>query len=580
MKHLGRILTVVLALFVLTVVWYATAGQAVVMRLVFTNAEGVAEGTVWVRSDKGLYGGPVTAIAGLGSDDTTIFAGTREDEVYASSDGGSHWTPLGGASSGRYVAGIELDPRADGRIVGKAVYGAGFFLSEDGGQTWKNASRGLGSRSLSCLSAASGSPDTLFAGTGDAGLFASRDGGLSWRRTGRQTLGDRIMTVDVTADGRTVYAGTQESGLFVSRDGGVTWNAVALPFGSKSMVTGVDIDPEDELRLAITVTGGGAGLSKDGGRTWVTSSTGSLPSDCAVVQFLPNGVPGLVLGTQSGALFFSSEGLDWKLVSQLPDGGHVFALARSGTGMLAATSHGVFSSSDGMTWSASSAGITNLTLTGLAASPIDTSILYAATDEGVYRSADAGMSWSRCSDSQPVLSVLVLQDGRTVLAGTSDGSVLRSADAGNHWVSTTRGIPGVKVSILASCPTTPTVVYAGTDGGFAVSNDAGVTWEPRNIGLVSVAAAGSPTPRTEIAAFMPDAETPGRVLLALLGQGFYATADDGHRWKPMQSSIGTPWIDSLAVDEQTHRYFAGTDAQGVWVSQDGGTRWSRSSSGL
>jgi len=34
------------------------------------------------------------------------------------------------------------------------------------------------------------------------------------------------------------------------------------------------------------------------------------------------------------------------------------------TGVLAATSHGVFSSSDGMTWSASSTGITNLNSDG------------------------------------------------------------------------------------------------------------------------------------------------------------------------------------------------------------------------
>ena len=204
------------------------------MRHVFTNAEGIAAGTVWVRSDKGLYGGPVTAIASLSSDGSVVYAGTREDEVYVSSDGGSDWTPLGGASSGHYVAGIELDPRAEGRIVGKAVYGAGFFLSEDGGQTWKNASRGLGSRSMSCLASAADSPDTLFAGTGDAGLFVSRDGGHSWSRTGRRTLGDRIMAVDMTRDGATVYAGTQESGLFVSRDGGGTWDAVLLPFGSQA----------------------------------------------------------------------------------------------------------------------------------------------------------------------------------------------------------------------------------------------------------------------------------------------------------------------------------------------------------
>jgi hypothetical protein len=46
MKHVGRILTAVLVVFVLAVVWYGLVGEAVVMRRVFTNAAGIAEGTV------------------------------------------------------------------------------------------------------------------------------------------------------------------------------------------------------------------------------------------------------------------------------------------------------------------------------------------------------------------------------------------------------------------------------------------------------------------------------------------------------------------------------------------------------
>jgi photosystem II stability/assembly factor-like uncharacterized protein len=299
-----------------------------------------------------------------------------------------------------------------------------------------------------------------------------------------------------------------------------------------------------------------------------------------VVEFLPGGAPGLVLGTQSGALYFSADGLDWQLTFQLPSGGHVFELVRSGTGMLAATSHGVFSSGEGRAWSESSTGITNLTLAGLAASPVDANILYAATDQGVFRSTDAGISWSRCSESKGIISVLVLQDGRTVLAGTSVGSVLRSVDGGNHWIAVSRGIPGVRVSILAFRPTGPKTVYAGTDGGFAISNDAGMTWEPRNTGLVATTPVESPTPRTEIATLLLDTATPGTVILSLLGQGLYITRDDGNHWKRLQSSMDTPWVDSLAVDEQTGRFYAGTDTEGVYASQDGGTTWSRSSSGL
>jgi photosystem II stability/assembly factor-like uncharacterized protein len=580
MKHVGRILIAVLVVFVLGVFWYATSGEAFVMRAVLTNDAGVAAGTTWLRSDKGLYGGPVTAIAALPSQPAVVYAGTREDELYVSSNGGGLWAPLGGASTGHYVAGIVVDSASGGRTVGKAVYGEGFFLSEDGGQTWRSAGRGLHSRSLSCLASADDSRVVVFVGTGDAGLYVSGDGGRSWKRTGRALLGDRIACVTVSRDGRTVYAGTQDSGLFGSHDGGDTWARIALPFGSQPMVTGVDIDPVDEGRVAVCVTGSGVGVSSDGGKTWIRSRTGSLPSDCAAVQFAPGDGAGLVVGTQSGGLWLSSEGAEWKMVHELPDGGHVFALARAGEGILAATSHGIFSSVDGTTWHESSTGITNLTLAGLAVSPTQPVRLFAATDDGVYHSSDAGASWSRCSASERVLSVLVLPDGDTVLAGTADRRVLRSADGGTNWSSALHGIPGMQVSSLATLPGKPGTVCVGTDDGFAISQDSGRTWEPRSIGLAPTASAGSVTPRIEISALLADAKHQGTVFLSLVGQGLYVSSDEGSRWKSVQPGPATPWIDSLAQDASAGTMYAGTDTDGVVVSHDGGTSWLPSGKGL
>jgi len=54
MKHVGRIVIVVVILFVLSVVWYATKGQAFLTRVAFTNDATIAAGTTWVASDAGL----------------------------------------------------------------------------------------------------------------------------------------------------------------------------------------------------------------------------------------------------------------------------------------------------------------------------------------------------------------------------------------------------------------------------------------------------------------------------------------------------------------------------------------------
>ena len=580
MRHLGRVVAGILTVLVVAVVWYATAGEAVVVRHLFTNGTGIATGTSWVPSDEGLYGGPVTAIGSLPQGGMPVYAGTSEDDVFASSNEGLTWARLNGTSSGHFVVGIELDPSEGGRVLGKAVYGAGFFLSDDGGRTWKNSSRGLSSRLLSCLAAPTGASGTLFVGTGDAGLYASHDGGRSWRRIGGESLGSRVMAVSATADGRTVYAGTQEAGLSISRDGGDTWKAVSLPFGAEPIVTGIAIDPADERRLAITVTGGGVGLSTDEGQSWAVSRTGSLSSDCSAVQFLAHGSSGLVTGTQSGALFFSQDGLDWQQTCQVQGNGDIFGLVQSGGALLAATSQGVLASHDGRAWSASSQGITNLTLHGLVSSPTHASMLFMATDQGVFHSQDAGVSWRNCSEPRQILSILAMQDGHTILAGTSDGVVLRSADGGDHWASVSRGIPGVKVNVLASPASNPNTVYAGTDNGCAVSTDGGLTWEPRNGGLVATLSAGSLTPRIEIAAILPDPDSSASAILSLLGQGLYATSDEGNHWQPLSALAGTQWIVSLAADQKTGRLYAGTSANGVLVSGDRGATWSTSGTGL
>ena len=579
MKHVGRILIVIVTLFVLGVFWYATKGQTFLTEVVFTNDAAIAAGTTWVASDAGLYGGPVTAVAAPPSQSDVVYAGTKEDETYASSDGGSVWKRLDGAATGHYVAGMVAGSVRGATRLGKAVYGEGFFLSDNGGTTWKTANRGLRSRLLSCLAAAADVPQVMVIGTADAGLYVSHDGGHAWKRTGRTVLGGGITCVAMARDGLTVFAGTQDNGLFVSRDG-VTWTKVTLPFGSEPLVAGIAVNRIDEARIAVCVTGSGVGVSADGGKTWTRSRAGSVPSDCAAVEFVPGQGTGLVMGTQSGVLCFSQDGTAWRVVRELPVGGHVFALAQVGDRLLVATSHGVLSSPDGTAWQESSTGITNLTLTGLAVSPVQPDTLFAATDDGVYRSVDAGGSWSRSSPSEGALSVLVLSDGNTVLAGTADGRVLRTADSGRTWSHVTRGIPGMKVSILTAVPGQPGTVCAGTNNGFAISQDAGQTWIPRNIGLVAKIVAGEPDMRIEVAALIADPQHPGTLVLALLGQGLFATSDEGLRWKSVQPGPATPWIDSLAWDASADTVYAGTDTDGVIVSRDGGTTWSASGKGL
>jgi len=159
--------------------------------------------------------------------------------------------------------------------------------------------------------------------------------------------------------------------------------------------------------------------------TWAASRAGSLPSDCSTVQFLTDGASGLVAGTQSGALFFSPDDLNWQSVFQVQGEGHVYDLTRSSTGMLAATSAGVLVSRDGgITWSPSGRGCSSILSVPGAVSTIAVArdgTVYAGTQaRGVAVSQDGGVTWQRLNSGLPALAVrAVVLAGDRVFAVTA-----------------------------------------------------------------------------------------------------------------------------------------------------------------
>jgi photosystem II stability/assembly factor-like uncharacterized protein len=120
---------------------------------------------------------------------------------------------------------------------------------------------------------------------------------------------------------------------------------------------------------------------------------------------------------------------------------------------------------------------TPVIMAALAAVP-DTAILYAAGDDGLYRSEDGGAHWARVfSDPIGLFTVAVDPlEPSTVYAG-STGGLFRSTDSGAAWTK----VLDDATSALAFDPSG--VLYAGTDGlhfgDFAFvlrSTDRGASW--------------------------------------------------------------------------------------------------------
>jgi photosystem II stability/assembly factor-like uncharacterized protein len=290
---------------------------------------------------------------------------------------------------------------------------------------------------------------TLFAGTGE-GLWRSLDWGGSWERVRGGTVGVDLdalgaATVILPLGPEVWVAG--EQGLYSSRDFGETWNPVSSTGGISSLLLSrwPNADP-----TVFAGTEGGLLRSRDAGRTFgpTALTVGPVrrlewPGPALVVA----GVGGLLVSTDEGETFAGAE-------EGLPEG-EVRAMALSSffgvdpVLFAAPAAGGVYRSADGgRTWAP--AGLDGEVVHDLVwLGPF----LYAAGEEGFYRSDSAGQSWERLSPSpgKPARLLFPLAPAAGLEAFlATDRGLFHTSDAGRHW--SPAGFEGQEVLTVATFP--------------------------------------------------------------------------------------------------------------------------------
>ena len=282
-----------------------------------------------------------------------LFAGNVLAQVNPAVVGGMKWRQIGPFRGGRVlaVAGVPGDPNTYyfGAVAG------GIFKSTNGGLTWTPTFDHESISSIGAIAVADSDPNILYAGSGEAclrgnisygdGVYKSTDAGRTWKNVGLKDsrhIGAVIIDprnpdiVLVAALGH-AWGPNTERGVFRTADGGKTWQKV-LYHDENTGAIDVVFDPRNSSVVY-------ASLWQVRRQPWYFNSGG----------------PG------SGLYKSVDGGLTWKQLqgNGLPEG--------------------------------------NLGRIGISVSGADSNRVYAlieAEEGGLYRSNDAGNSWTRVNEDR------------------------------------------------------------------------------------------------------------------------------------------------------------------------------------
>ena len=188
-------------------------------------------------------------------------------------------------------------------------------------------------------------------------------------------------------------------------------------------------------------------------------------------------------------------------------------------------------------------------------------------------------------------------DPSTYYAGAASGGVWKSTDGGNHWAPIFDKQPVAAIGALAVAASDPSTVWAGTGEAWVIrdsdvmgngiykSTDAGKTWT--NMGLPESGRIG----RIVIHPSNPDivfACVLGRATGPQQDRGVFRTTDGGQHWDRVLfagENVGcsglsmdphnphTLFAGMWQVEMHTWGEFSGGPGSGIYVSHDGGTKW-------
>jgi len=535
----------------------------------------------------GPPGGEARSLVTDPASDTT-FVLNPASGVYRSQGGGPWSLVFDALGQGVTPTRVTLDPSADRLYVGTTN---GLFRSDDQGATWRSILDGA-------IVDVSASRNEVFATT-SSDFFRSGNAGGTWRAIPPPPAAPQgpvtLVRLDPRRDGRLVAV--MSGNLFLSEDDAESWtllppkNVVAVFFGDFLYVGGSGVyecasactQIATDTVIDVTEWHGGIYEATSDGVFHVQARPIRLVQgfpDGSVFSIAPSATA--LLAATSAGIFRSEDGASWTNGSAGFDNFRVTAIARSGQSVFVTTreqsvmrrqdglwssayqglpgqppnapaarrlasdggtlyaafpNNGLFRSlNDALTWEDLSAGLPDRFALDVAA---DGGVVFAASAGGLSRSSDRGATWQRIAAYPAVSATSVASSGSTI-AAASGNTALVSTDSGKSWQSS--DLP----ALIRDVAVAGALVYANTDGGLFVRNQAG--WNGPLLNAAPIAAMSAA----------------GERLYASTSTGL-ESSEDGSTWLHVPGSESLPRnVTALLADDLF--LYVGTNGSSVFAA--------------
>ncbi|MGE5498121.1 MAG: hypothetical protein ACM3Q2_08630, partial [Syntrophothermus sp.] len=363
--------------------------------------------------------------------------------------------------------------------------------------------------------------------------------------------------------GNNVFAGTS-GGVYFSTNNGAAWTAVnnGLPEGTSI----ISLSAHNNLIFAGTYKKG-IFRSTDYGSNWDSVNNGLPLKELRVNGLVLRGdtvFAGVYTGNYGRVYFSADSGRSWINSSKgLPEFTTVTTLAAGNHRLFAATTDGIYrSADDSLNWLAVNKGITDKSFSSLF---VKGDTIYAGTGsggKGIYRSFDGGENWSILTTGLKETTILTITGNNGNFIAAADWkNVIFSKDGGDIWTTAGGYLPAPRINTLAVIDSS---ILVGTDeSGVFLSTNNGSVWKAVNNGMNNSSANSM---------ILKDS-----TLFAGTVTGVYTTTNNGQTWISRNQGLDSTSVKSFAKDSSN--IFAVT-GRGIYLSSDNGLVWSKKNNGL